>query len=166
DVIGNAVGREAEIDPGIAVELERAIDALGGLLDRGDQLGREVLGRTDVDTVALLVFEVVLDLLGGDRPRALRQTAEIELPDRENAQAVVAEHADIDFATLDILLGNRGGADPLMDECYALGELLIAVDHRRLRDAVGGVLAQALDDERQAETGWAANLAPQRKHRK
>ena len=56
DVIGDAVGGEPEIDAGVAVELERAVDALGDSLDGGAQLRREVLGRPDVDVVSLLVF--------------------------------------------------------------------------------------------------------------
>ena len=53
-----------------------------------------------------------------------------------------------------------------MDEGHALGELFVAVHHGRLRDAVGGILVQALDDEREAETRRAADLAPGRKHGK
>src|SRR5262249_44631814 len=132
--------------------------------DRGDQLRRQVLGRPDDDVVALLVIETVLGLFGGDGARTLRQAAEFELPDRQDAKPLVAQYADIELATLDILLGDRRGADPLVDEGHALGELFVAVHHRRLRNAVGGVLVQALDDEREAQTRRTADLAPQRKH--
>ena len=115
--------------------------------------------------VALLVFEVVLDLLGGDRPRALRQIAELQLPDRQHAAAVVAEHADVDLAALDILLGDRRGADPLVDEGDALGQRLVALHHRGLGDAHRGVLDQALDDQRQCQPRRPLDLAAHRKHR-
>src|SRR5262245_65948687 len=82
----DAVGREPEIDAGVAVEVERAINALGGALDRVDELRRQVLGRADNDVVALLVLEIVLDLFGSDEPRALRHAAEIELPGRAGAE--------------------------------------------------------------------------------
>ena len=82
--------------------------------------------------------------------------AELELPDRQHAQPLVAEHADVDLAALDILLGDRRGADPLVDEGDALGELLVAVDDRCLRDAPGRVLADALDDQRERQPAPAA----------
>src|SRR5262249_59591609 len=115
--------------------------------------------RADDDVVALLVVEIVLDLFGGDEPRALRHAAELELPDREDTQPLVAEHADVELAALDILLGDGGGADAFVDEAHALGQLFIAVDHRRLRDAPRGVLVQALDDEREGEAGRAAETS-------
>src|SRR5262245_40515835 len=72
DVVGDALAGKPEIDAGIAVELEGAIDALGRALDPGDELRGEVLGRPDLDAVLLLVLQVVLDLLGGDRAGTLR----------------------------------------------------------------------------------------------
>src|SRR5262245_3439424 len=147
DVIGNAVDGEAEIDAGIAVEVERAVDALRRALDRFSELRREVLGRAHGDVVTLLVLEIVLDLFGGDEVRALRHAAEVELPDRKHAQPLIAKQADVKLAALDILLGNGRSADAFVDEADALGELVIAVHDRCLRDAPRGVLVQALDDE-------------------
>ena len=70
--IRSAVGREAKIDAGIAVELERAIDPFGRVLDPRAQFRRKILGRGMQDAAALLVVGVVLDLLRGNVPRALR----------------------------------------------------------------------------------------------
>ncbi len=124
DVVGDARGGEAEVDARIAVELERAIDALGSALDRGDQGRIEVLGRSDHDVVALLIVEIVFDLFRGDEVGALvGHAAEFELPDRKNTQPLVAEHADIELAALDELLGDRRGADAFVDEGHALGSL-------------------------------------------
>src|SRR6266508_5973884 len=114
DVIRDAIRGEAKIDAGVAVELQRPIDPLGGAPDAGNQLRREVLRRPRNDAAALLVSEIVLDLFGGDRPRALRHGPEFELPDREDTEPVVAQHADVELATLDILLGYRRGANPLV----------------------------------------------------
>ena len=125
--------------------------------------GRPLAGAFH-DAVALLVFEVVLDLLGRDRPRALRQIAELQFPDRQHAAAVVAEHADIDLAALDILLGDRRGADPLVDEGDALGQRLVAFHHRGLGDPHRGILDQALDDQRQLQPRRPLDLAPHREH--
>src|SRR5262249_15349338 len=161
-----AVGREAEIDAGIAVEVERAINALGGALDRVDELRRQVLGRADNDVVALLVLEIVLDLFGSDEPRALRHAAELELPDREDAKTLIAKHANVELAARDILLGDGRSADAVVNEAHALDKLVVAVDDGRLRDAPGGVLIEAFDDEREGEARRAANLAPQREYGK
>ena len=90
---------------------------------------------------------------------AARQVGEFQLPDGQHAQAVVAERADIDLASVDILLGDGSRADALVDEADALDQPLVAVDHRGLRDAFGGVLAQALDDEREGEALRPPDLA-------
>ena len=70
----------------------------------------------------------MLDLFGGDRIVALGQIAEFQFPDRQHAQAFVAQNADIDLAPLDILFGNGIGLDALVDEGNALGELFVIVD--------------------------------------
>jgi len=98
DVIGDAVGGEAKIDAGIAVEVERAVNALGRPLDRFDELRREILGGADVDIVALLILQIVLDLLGGDKAMELQNVAELAVLDRENQQALVAVDAAIKLA--------------------------------------------------------------------
>ena len=126
--------------------------------------GRPLAGALH-HAVPLLVFEVVLDLLGRDRPGALRQIAELQLPDRQHAAAVVAEHADVNLAALDILLGDRRRADPLVDEGDALGQRLVALHHRGLRNPHRGILDQAFDDQRQLQPRRPLDLAPHRKHR-
>ena len=114
----------------------------------------------------LLILQIVLDLFGGDEAGALRHVAELELPDRKNAQPLVAEDADIELAAFDILLGDRRRADAFVDEGDALGKFLIAVDYRGLRDAPGGIFIQAFDDERESEARRTANLAPEREYGK
>src|SRR5262249_32014494 len=156
DIIGNALGRETKIDTGIAVEVERAVDALGRALDRVSELRRDISRRTHGDVVALLVLPNVLHPFGGDEAGALRHAAEPELPDRKHAKPLIAQHADVELAALDILLGDGRGAYVLMNETHALGKLLVAVHHRCLRDAPRGVLVQALDDERKGEARRAA----------
>src|SRR5262249_29912891 len=103
-----------------------------------------------------------LDLFGGDEPRALRHAAELELPDREDAKPLVAQHADVELAAFDVLLGNGRSADAVVNEAHALDKLVIAVDDGRLRDAPGGVLVETFDDEREGEARRGGNLAPPR----
>src|SRR6185437_7396873 len=95
---------------------------------------------------ALLIIGIVFDLLGGGG-LATKKT-EFQFPDRQHLQPVVAEHADIEFASLDILLGDGGGSDPLVDEGDALDKLLIRIDDGCLRNTAGSILVQALDDQR------------------
>src|SRR5581483_6562247 len=83
---------------------------------------------------------------------------------RQSAEPVVAEHADIDLATLDILLGDGSRSDLIVDECDALHELLVAVDDGRLRYSPRRILAEALDDQRQRETCGTFDLAAHREY--
>src|SRR5262249_16648289 len=124
--IRDAVGREPEVDAGIAVEFQRAIDSLGQLLDAGGEFRGQILGLSVQDVAALLVAGIVLGLLGRDEPVAFRHVAEFQLPHRQRPQPVIAEHADIELAPLDIFLSDGGGADPLMDEGDAVGKFLVA----------------------------------------
>ncbi len=163
--VGHALGGEAEIEARIAFELQRTIDALGYPLDARIELRRQVLGRPDRGAMALLVVEVMLELFGGDRMPDVAHRPELQLPGRQDSQPLVAQNPDIELPALDVLLGDRGSADPIMDEGDALGELLVGVDHGGLGDAVGAVLAQALDDQWQAEAGGAFYFAPHREHR-
>ena len=53
--IRRAVGGKAEIDAGVPIQLKCLVDALGGALDAGDGLGRQILGRPVQDLAALLI---------------------------------------------------------------------------------------------------------------
>src|SRR5689334_4150477 len=100
DVVGDAVSREAEINTCISVQLECPANSLGGLADLDAQFRGKILRRSMENTATLLVVRVVLDFLGCDRPGPRRQMPELELPDGQNAQPVVAENPDIEFTTL------------------------------------------------------------------
>src|SRR4051794_28059776 len=136
DEIGSAVGGEAKVDAPISIELQCSVGALGNSLDTGARFRRKVLGRPIQNSDALLIIGVVFDLLGGDVPCTLGHVAEFQLPHRQHPQPLVAEHADIELASLDILLGDGGSADLLVDEGDALRQLLIRFDDGCLRDAL------------------------------
>jgi hypothetical protein len=74
--IKRAVGGEAKIDAGVAVELERPVDPFRGALDPRIQVWGKILRRSLQYAPALLVAGIVLDLLGRDVPRALGHLAE------------------------------------------------------------------------------------------
>jgi hypothetical protein len=142
--IQGAVGREAKIDARVSIEPECSVDAFRCSLNAGEYLRRKVLGRPIHNSHALLITGIVFDLLGGYGLAA--HSAEFQFPNRQHSQPIVAEHADIKLTSLDILLGDRGGPDPLMDEGDALCELLVRIDDGCLRDTPGSILVQALDD--------------------
>src|SRR5262245_53565942 len=136
--IGRAVGSEAKVDTCVAVEPQCPVDAFRRSLNAGVYLRREVSGRPVHDSDTFLIIGIVFGLFGGDLPRALTaQAAELQFPNRQNAQPVVAEHADIELASLDVLLGDSGSSEPLVNEGDALCELLVRIDDRCLRDPVG-----------------------------
>ena len=89
-----------------------------------------------------------------------------ELPHRQHDETVVTDDADVDFASLDILLGDGGGADAIVDEIHPFGELFVGVDDGGLRNAIGGILVDAFDDERQSKPRRAFDLAALWKHGK
>ena len=64
-----------------------------------------------LDAAAFLIIGIVFDLLGGDVPVAVGHVLELQFPDRQRQQPLVADNADIDFAAFDILLGDGGRAD-------------------------------------------------------
>src|SRR5215510_3541425 len=163
--IWSAVGREAEVDTRISIEPQCPIYAFCCSLNAGVCLRREVLGWPVHNSDALLIFGIVLGLFGGYLPRALTaQAAEFQFPNRQNAQPIVAEHADIELTPFDVLFGDGGSSEPLVNESDALCELLVRIDDRCLRDPVGSILAQALDDQRQRKARRPPDLVALRKH--
>ena len=68
DEIGRAVGGEAKVDAGVAVELQDPVDAFRRALNAGAQLRREILGRPVDDSDALLIVGIVFGFFGGDVP--------------------------------------------------------------------------------------------------
>src|SRR3974377_62466 len=83
----------------------------------------------------------------------------MQFPHRQRPQSIVTKHPHVELTPVDILLGDRGGTDPLVDEGDALLKLFVGVYDGRLRNTIRGVLAQALDDQRQRESLRAPDLA-------
>ena len=148
--IRSAVGRQAKVDTCVSIEPQGPVDAFRRSLNAGGYLRRKVLGRPIYNSDAFLIAGIVFGLFGGDLPCPLTaHAAEFQFPNRQNAQPIVAEHGDIELTSLDVLLGDGGSSEPLVNEGDALCELLVRIDDGRLRDPEGSILAQALDDQRQ-----------------
>src|SRR6185312_15657537 len=163
--IRNAVRREAKVDACISIKPQCPVDAFCYGLNAGGYLRRKVLGRPIYNSDALLIIGIVFDLFGGDAP-CTAHGAEFQFPNRQNPQPIVAEHADIELTSLDILLGDGGSSDLLVNEGDALRELLVGVDDGCLRDAPRSILAQTLDDQRQRKARRPFDLMAHRKHGK
>src|ERR1700757_4333743 len=128
--IQSAVGGEAKVDSRVSIEPQRSVDAFRCSLNMGRYLRHKVIRRPIYNSDALLVTKIVFDLLGGDQPCPLvAHGAESQFPNRQHSQPIVAEHADIELTSLDILLDDRGSSDPLVDESDALCELLVRIDN-------------------------------------
>src|SRR2546421_1597829 len=98
DEIRSAVGREAKVDACVSIEPQCPVDAFRCALNAGVYLRREVLNWPVYDSNTFLITGIVFGLFGGYLPRALTaQAAEFQFPNRQNAQPVVAEHADIEL---------------------------------------------------------------------
>src|SRR5450631_2370666 len=162
DEIQGAVGREAKVDARVSIEPQCSVDAFRRSLNAGVYLRRKVLGRPIHNSHALLITGVVFDLLGGYGLAA--HGTEFQFPNRQHSQPIITEHADIKLTSLDILLGDRGGSDPLVDKGDALCEFLVRIDDGCLRDTPGSILVQALDDQRQRKTRWAFDLSAHREY--
>src|SRR5471032_492420 len=159
--IQGAVGREAKVDARVSIEPQCSVDAFCCSQNAGAYLRRKV-GRPIYNSHALLISGIVFDLLGGYGLAA--HGTEFQFPNRQHSQPIITEHADIKLTSRDILLGDRGGSDPLVDEGDALCELLVRIDDGCLRDTPGSILVQALDDQRQRKTRWAFDLSAHREY--
>ena len=135
DEIRSAVGREAKVDACVSIEPQCSVDAFRCSLNAGGYLRRKVLGRPVYNSDAFLITGIVFDLFGGYLPCPLAaHAAEFQFPNRQNSQPMVAEHADIELSSLDVLLGDGGSSEPLVNEGDALCEFLVRIDDGRLRD--------------------------------
>ncbi len=79
---------------------------------------------------------------------------------------IVAKHADIKFATFDILLCDGSRADALMDEGNPFGQFLVAIHQGLLGDADGGIFTQTFNDQRILQARGTSHLAAKRKNGK
>src|ERR1035437_5897314 len=158
------VAPEAEIDARVAAQLQNLVDALAHVDEERFLLRRE-LGSADVDAVARLILDVVLDLGGRDEGCVVGELLGDQLPRGERDQPLVSHHAHVQLAPLDELLRDGVGADPLVDEAYAFGELFVRIDDRRLCDAHRRVLDERLHDERKGQARRTLYLPPHREHR-
>jgi hypothetical protein len=85
--------------------------------------------------VSLLIVEVVFRPRRRDQWRAVGGVLEHELAWRQGRQPVVPDHADVDLPPLDELLGDRVRAQAPVHEGHPLGELVVGLHQRGLRDA-------------------------------
>ena len=77
-------------------------------------------------------------------------------------QPLVAEHADVEFAPVDVLFHERVAARLVVDEFDALAQSRHVLDHGGLRDAERGVVGRRLDEQREAQSTRLPKALPDR----
>src|SRR6478752_2415393 len=121
--IRSAVRREAKVDTCVSVQPQCPVDAFRRSLDAGGYLRCKVLGRPIYYSDAFLIAGIVFGLFSGYLSCPLTaHAAEFQFPNRQNAQPIVAEHADIELSSFDVLFGYGGSSEPLVNEGDALCE--------------------------------------------
>src|SRR5205085_5588834 len=122
------------------------------------EFGREV-GGAICEADDALIFGVPLELVCGDVVLAFGEIFQNVLPGREGLYAVVAHQPDVDFAPLDVLLGDGVGVRLAVYELDALRELLVVANDGRLRDADRAFVRDRLDEHGELQTLGPPNLS-------
>ena len=112
-----------------------------------DHGGVEPFGEVVLQAPALAIFLVPFGLVGGDLRFVRRDLLEDEFANGKDLEPMIAEDADVKFAALDVFLGDDVVVVFLVDELHALLELLVGLDERRLRNAVGRLFLERLDED-------------------
>ena len=144
--------------------MQRSEDALRQQLQPRHRAVGQILGGGGGDAVLLLIAPIPLHLARRDGRQLLRQRTEGHLPYRQYLEAVVADHADIELAALDVLLHQGVGMGLLVNELDSLLELPLVRDDRGLRDSERGVLGGGLHEQRKAQALRRARRLAARKH--
>ena len=92
------------------------------------------------------------------------QRTEGHLPYRQYLEAVVADHAHVELAALDVLLDQGVGMGLLVNELDSLLELPLVGDDRGMRDSERGVLGGGLHEHGKAQALRRARLLAAREH--
>ena len=146
--------REPQVDARVAIDRQQTVDAFARLLDLRDERRIKALGELILQAPAFAIFLVPLRAIGRDLRLVRRHLAEDQLADRKNGQPQVAHQADVEFAALDVFLGDHVAVVFLVNESDALPELLVGLDEGGLRDAVGRLFFHRLDQDRELELPW------------
>src|SRR5438046_8073654 len=103
----------------------------------GDERRLEPFGELVLQAPAFTIFLIPLRLVSRNLWFVRRHFAEDQLADRKNGEPHVAHQAHVKFAALDVFLRNRVAVVFLVNKSHPLTELLIRLDERCLRNAVG-----------------------------
>ena len=150
------------VDTGVPAQPQDPVNALAEVRQGGLDGRKEVHSRLLFDPMALLVLQVVLDLLGRDDGRIAVLARDDQLPSRQCREAFVPKDSDVDLPPFNELFGDRVGFHAAVHELHALFEFRIIVHDRRLGNAQRRVLGEALHDEREREVPRAFHLESHR----
>src|SRR4030095_1480925 len=102
----------------------------------------------------------------GDIERTFGQIFDDQFPRRVRLQSSVADHADVNLPTLDVLFSECVAIRRSMDELHPLLQLFVVVNHRRLRNAYRALFNHGLHEQRESQAVWAYHLLSLGKHTK
>src|SRR5688572_14317052 len=126
-----AVVREPVIQSGITTQAQMTVDALRQQFEPVLEFFRQFSGFCHEPDL-LLIVGIPFQPAGGDVQRAFGQIVDHELPRRVGLESSVADHADVDLATFDVLLRYGIAIGCAMDELDSFLEFLVIVNDRRL----------------------------------
>src|SRR5881394_60918 len=149
--------REPEIDTAVVAHAQRPIGVERDLLEPRAQLRLEI-GHDRFRAVEALARLVELRLAVHDLEAALLHAREIHLERRQRRELLVAEHADVELAALDVLLREGRVAERLVDVEHALHELLRVAHEGAHVDPDRGVHPQRLHEQRHPQVAAGLEL--------
>jgi hypothetical protein len=150
---------EAQVETGVAVDAEEAIDATAELFDAARDDRIELIGELVPDAPTTAVFFVPFGFVGGDAGFVGWDVLEDEFTEREDLEPDVAEDAEVKFAAFDILFGDGVVVEFFVDELDAFAELEVIFDERGLGDAEGPLFLEGFDEDGELEAARALDAA-------
>src|SRR5665213_3727265 len=127
------------------------IDAFADILDLPDQSRFQPLRETVFQSPFLAVSFVPFRLVGRNFRLVWWNFAKDQFADRENLQAMIANHADIKFPPLDVFLRDDIVIQFLMDKSDPLAELFVRLHKGCLRNSIRCLFLERFDENRKRQ---------------
>src|SRR5437667_8701967 len=113
----------------------------------GDERRLEPFGELIMQAPAFTIFLIPLRLVSRNLWFVRRHFAEDQLADRKNGEPHVAHQTHVEFTALDVFLRDRVAGIFLVNKGDPLAELLVVLDERCPRNAVGCLFFDRLNQD-------------------
>src|SRR5213075_2312662 len=118
-----------------SIDGQQVIDALAGFFDVALECRIDPLREPILQPPPFSIFLVPLRLVSRNLWLIWRDFPKQQFANRKYLQTMIAQDADIEFASFDVFLGNDIVVVLFVNELDSFFELLVAFDKRRLRYA-------------------------------